>query len=115
MVKAENSSSAVIFFSDHGEEIYDSHDFRGHSITFPTKTQCEIPFLLWLSDKYKTKNPDIFIDEKRPFSTEHFIHSISTLGKLKHKEYNPNYSLFSSKFVPQPRFVGDFHYTEIIE
>ncbi len=111
-VKSKNQSSFVVFFPDHGEEVYDFRDFKGHEIENSSIYQCEIPFILWLSDKYKKEVPCLVIDKKRPFSTENFIYSISTLAALKYDFYVPEFSLFSEKFIPQKRFVGKMVYRD---
>lgn len=56
--------SVIVYLSDHGEEV---HDYRNHygrtqeNKKTPNilKYQYEIPFLIWCSDKYMEKNPDI--------------------------------------------------------
>jgi heptose-I-phosphate ethanolaminephosphotransferase len=45
-----NAASAVIYLSDHGENVYDEGDFAGHDyVQKMSKHNVEIPFLVWLS------------------------------------------------------------------
>lgn len=52
-IKNENKKSYVLYFSDHGEEVYDSKDFMGHGQNIINDYVAEVPFILWVSDKYK--------------------------------------------------------------
>lgn len=62
--KLREQESVIVYLSDHGEEV---HDYRNHygrtqeNKKTPNilKYQYEIPFLIWCSDKYMEKNPDI--------------------------------------------------------
>jgi len=48
-----NTISGVVYFSDHGEEVYDYENFRGHELKRTSPVMLEIPFLVWLNDAYK--------------------------------------------------------------
>lgn len=113
-LKKDDSSSFLLFFSDHGEEVYDYRDFSGHAIAIASRYQCEVPFFMWRSEEYKSEMTDIVIDQSRPYSTEHFIHSLSSLAGFEYQDFIPQFSLFSSQFTPQPRMVGEKSYEEIV-
>ncbi|MDE5595147.1 MAG: lipid A phosphoethanolamine transferase [Muribaculaceae bacterium] len=52
--------AAVIYTSDHGEDIFD--DARGrflHASPTPTFTQLHVPFIIWTSGAYRNNFPDI--------------------------------------------------------
>ena len=52
--KFKDENAAVIYFSNHGEEIYEERDYMGHGGTTPyLKYQVEIPFMIWMSQSYK--------------------------------------------------------------
>jgi heptose-I-phosphate ethanolaminephosphotransferase len=73
--KFSATNAVVIYLSDHGEELYDTRDYAGHSsmtnCKASVKYQCEIPFMIWMSDKFISRNPDIakrvFAAVNRPF------------------------------------------------
>lgn len=111
-VKAENESSFVLFLSDHGEEVNDFRPFCGHSSS--SSFQCEVPLILWRSEQYQKEMGSLDIDSLRPFSTEHLIHSLSTLAGLRYDDYIPEFSLFDSTFVPQRRMVAEIEYQEVV-
>lgn len=110
-----DTKSAMIYFSDHGEELYDYRDFAGHAYEKVTPPMCEVPFLLWLSDTYKRGQTDLVFDESRPYSTSDFIYSISDIAGLRYDGYDDTRSIFSSKFAPKERYVGDKKYSDIKE
>lgn len=59
--KFEDRNTVVAYFADHGEEIYDIRDFRGHmtSRTSPDPSyQLRVPLWIWLSKRFKEHNPD---------------------------------------------------------
>jgi heptose-I-phosphate ethanolaminephosphotransferase len=112
--KQENQSSVVLFFSDHGEEVYDCRDVVGHFVHGASVYQCEVPFILWCSDQYLAQKQNITIRENRPFSTANLIFSLSDLAGLQYRDFLPQKSLFNKNFKPQKRIVEDKMYEEIV-
>lgn len=56
----ENDNAVLVYFSDHGEELYEVRDFRGHGSAKSSpdiRYQLRVPFWVWLSDRYKDQNP----------------------------------------------------------
>jgi heptose-I-phosphate ethanolaminephosphotransferase len=78
--------------------------------------QCQIPFVLWRSEKYKEENPDIVIDTTRPYSIEDVIYSLSTLSRLTYKDNDQTLSIFSADFAdPGKRLVGKEDYEDVLK
>ncbi|MDR2510945.1 MAG: phosphoethanolamine transferase [Bacteroidales bacterium] len=101
-----NTSSFVIFFSDHGEELYEIGKFIGHNSGFtPTQYQYKIPFVIWCSEKYRQEVPEVVIDTSRAYNNEDFIHSLGSLMRLKHPAFDSTRSIFSPCFTPTKRRV----------
>ncbi len=113
--KEQDRNSLMIYFSDHGEEMYDYREFAGHAYEKVSPTMCEIPFMVWFSPSYKKNRTDILIDRTRPYSTSDFIYSISDLAGLEYKDYDDSRSLFSRNFIAKERFVGEKRYEEVIK
>ena len=113
-VRKQCSNSALVYFSDHGEELYDYRKFAGHAYEKVSPPMCEIPFIVWLSDDFKASRPDLAIQINRPYSTCDFIHSVSDLAGIVYKDYDASKSLFSLQFNPGKRFVGDMPYEELV-
>ena len=109
-----DKKAILIYFSDHGEEVYDYRDFLGRSLLEEAKItpdlvkyQLEIPFIVWASDKWKQQNETGWqnmgeaID--REFSIDNICHLLFRLGGIKTKEYKPERDLFSPEFIPQTK------------
>ncbi len=56
----ENSDSLVLYFSDHGEEIYDWRNFIGHSDSKMSRFMVEIPFIIYVSDEFIAKHAELY-------------------------------------------------------
>ncbi|MDR1883090.1 MAG: sulfatase-like hydrolase/transferase [Prevotella sp.] len=111
----QKEDAVMIYFSDHGEELYDYREFAGHAYEKVSPAMSEIPFIIWMSPSYKTKRTDLVFDDRRPYSTEDFIYSLSDLAGLRYKDYNDSRSLFSREFKIKERFVGEKKYKKIKE
>ena len=102
-------ASAVLAFSDHGEEVYDDHDLSGHAGWAPTKNMYEIPFILWASDSMKRKNESFYTllntYTHRGYCTEDLIHSIIDLGMLRCKDFDSSKSIFSMYYQNRPEYL----------
>ena len=46
-------NSALLYLSDHGEEVYDTRDYMGHDFMLSSRHIVDIPFLLWISPSYR--------------------------------------------------------------
>lgn len=110
-----SDDAAMVYFSDHGEELYDYRNFAGHAYEKVSAYMCEVPFILWLSPDFMKNRPDLHIDTKRPYSTVDFIYSISNLAGLEYIDYNSQRSMFSKDFIPNSRYVGDIPYEVLLQ
>lgn len=108
-----NLDAGLIYFSDHGEEVYDTRNFAGHAYEKVSTYMCEIPFVVWLSDSYKLRRSDLKFDENRPFSTADFLYSLSDFAGLTYPDYIDSLSLFSGKYKETQRYIGDLTYDEV--
>lgn len=107
-VRKRNENSYVVYFSDHGDEVYDTMDFVGHNEYRGTRPMFEIPFIAWFSDKYKTANPSVFTIENlrsRPYNLEDFIHSFSEISTISFDSFNAEKSIFNVDFKRKKRII----------
>jgi heptose-I-phosphate ethanolaminephosphotransferase len=104
IVSKREEKSAVIYFSDHGEEIYDVADFFGHFEDKPTSTMYEVPFLVYMSPAFE-KPTDFLIDKTRVFMLDDFPHSLTHFMGIESELLKKNRSIFSSKFVKRKRVI----------
>ncbi|MDR2120389.1 MAG: sulfatase-like hydrolase/transferase [Tannerella sp.] len=113
LMEQRDEPSAMVYFSDHGEEVYDFRNFAGHAYEKISTFMCEIPFIVWTSGKFARKRKDLIYEETRPFSTMDALHSLADMGGLRFDGYDSGRSLFSPHFIPRERTVGDLIYDDV--
>ena len=108
-----NIISSAIYFSDHGENVYDENNNVGHdySGSLP-KSNVEIPFIVWLSSGYQYFYPDkqktILSNKERPFITDDLFHAIIDLNDIGCEEFISKRSVFHKDFdFARPRILED--------
>lgn len=89
--------SFMLYFSDHGEDIYDTSDTKilGHS-QLANLPMTSVPFMLWLSKAYEAVRPDV--RERAAKAPEKYnlisvIHTIIDLASLTGAEYEKSQSI----------------------
>ena len=102
-VKKYAKHSAVLYVSDHGEEL-DNLKRLGHNEDFATKNMYDIPLFLWRSSEYKTTNP-LFFDADRPYMTDDLFHSLAELLKINASQVDSSRSIFSKYFQMRKRVI----------
>jgi glucan phosphoethanolaminetransferase (alkaline phosphatase superfamily) len=50
---------ALVYFSDHGEEVYQQYPFLLHAFPNSTRQMVEVPLLVWLSPALRHARPDL--------------------------------------------------------
>jgi len=107
---AQGDRSMMLYFSDHGEDVYDSpgHAFAGRNEAKPTLPMYAIPFVLWRSAAWREAFPRDFARQAdRPYQTAHLIHTWADLAGLSFDGYDPSKSLVNARFRERPLLVGD--------
>ena len=108
--KATDPNGFLLYFSDHGEEVYDTppHQTQGRNEEAPTRHMYTIPFLVWTSPQWQTTHPrDLSDDVNRKYSSSELIHTWSDLAGLSYDGYDPTRSLVNDKFVQRTRWIGN--------
>lgn len=100
-----------IYFSDHGEEVYESIDFSGHADENPTKSMVEIPFFLWMNDEFKSNFNKPYIRDN-PYKLDNFIHTFSELNGIKFKQFDYSKSIFQPQVKSEKRKIGTGQFYE---
>ena len=93
----------ALYLSDHGEDVFETVDFTGHSEVIGTKPMFQIPFLLWSNNKNE-------IERMRPFSnrkymTDNLIYAIADLANISFVNFTPEKSIFNDSFELRDRIV----------
>lgn len=102
---------ALVYFSDHGEEVFDFRRFQGRDEANPSPPMYTIPFLVlpsesWL-DENRQRAEQMRAVVHRPFSLANFAHGWCDLVTIDSPDCIPERSVFSARFVATPRLVGD--------
>ena len=93
--------SAMIFISDHGESLGENKMFmHGLPMKLAPKVQYEIPFLVWISDGFRTykqtsSSQEAPAGELPAVLEQHYIfHSVLNLLSIQSPAYNKDYDIF---------------------
>ena len=111
-VEKSNSKSYVLYFSDHGEDVYETIDQACHTQEIGTKPMHDIPFLLWLSKDYRDDTSTMVFDAERKYSLESLIHTVSDLSNITFDDYSPDKSIINPLFVERKRTISNGKYYE---
>lgn len=112
-IKNENKKSYVLYFSDHGEEVYDSKDFMGHGQNMINNYVAEVPFILWVSDKYKkdiNKVTQISKSLDNKYITEDLPYTLIDLSYIQWKNFIPEKSVVNIDFKEKERYHNNIKY-----
>lgn len=105
-VDSAQSRSFVLYFSDHGEEMFDHIDLSGHNEDVYSKNMFDIPFILWRSNGYKL-GKDIKFQDRRRYMIDDLFHGISDLLDIKARETDSSRSIFNTYFENRKRIIKD--------
>lgn len=111
----KNKDAIVIYFADHGEEVFDGENKmygRNHTPT-PSPTvlhsEYDIPFMIWTTKSFRRKRPELVQRIKaatnRPFSHDDLPHLLMGLAGIATSHYNETRDLLSHRFQPHTRWV----------
>jgi len=103
-VDSVNAKSFVLYFSDHGEEVFDNLNVSGHNEDNSSKNMFDIPFVLWQSNKFK-EDSQIKFDESRKYMIDNLFYSIADLLSITAKETDSSKSIFSKHFKQRKRII----------
>jgi heptose-I-phosphate ethanolaminephosphotransferase len=109
-LKATNQHSSLTYFSDHGDDVYDSgnHDFQGRNEGAPTYAMYAVPFIVWTSGNWFNKqhlNSSEILD--RQYNNADFIYTWSDILGMTYQEYDKAKSIFSADSDNDQIIVGD--------
>ncbi|WP_162274929.1 sulfatase-like hydrolase/transferase [Mailhella massiliensis] len=107
--------SALLFFSDHGEEVFDTRKHHGHHDSVDSRYYVDIPFLVWLSDSYRSGlSPETLARWQKacdfPFINNAAPYIMMDLCKISFRTPHMKDSPLSPDFLPTPRFIHGINY-----
>lgn len=98
-----NEKQQMIYFSDHGEDVYQTVDFNGHSESIGSYPMFEIPFVFWSNNKNELEKYKPFADRK--YMTDDFIYSVADLLNITFEGMQSENSIFHPTFQTKQRIV----------
>lgn len=108
--RRDGSYGATIYFSDHGQRLYDDDDFhKGHGFRQLKPEDVEVPLLVWLSDALVLRDPGrraaIAANAGRSASTGRLADSLLDLAGIDIGEPLAERSFLNAAFRSEPRSV----------
>ena len=111
---ARGGSAAMMYTSDHGEDIFDDarHLFL-HASPFPSFWQLHVPLIVWTSADYRQRHADIVscldANRHRKAESNSVFHTLLAMGGVETSYRNDALSLASPVFASHPRLFIDDH------
>lgn len=111
--KYQDKNCIVVYFSDHGEEIYEIDDFMGHG-NAPKRPaidyQIRVPLMVWTSPSFRDKYPGVaqrIADARHtPVITDDLPHFLFDVAGVSTGSYRPDRSFINDRYdVSKPRIV----------
>ncbi len=95
-----------IYFSDHGEMVYDTEDFKGRN------ERCvEVPFIIYANYRFRAKYTDKVRSLSRsvalPLSTADISFALLNLADIKYPLYDASNDFLSNRYIIRPRWVDE--------
>lgn len=107
-LRMQNGYSYMAYFSDHGDEVYDTMDFLGHNEYHGTRPMFEVPLLFWFSEKYKNVNGTLPKNiAHRKYSLTDFPHTFASLSAINFDGFDASRNVLDSTFVVRKRIIKD--------
>ncbi|NLM16171.1 MAG: phosphoethanolamine transferase [Candidatus Riflebacteria bacterium] len=119
MEKLNYEESIILYVSDHGEELGQNGQYRGH-ILLPAVSQAmfRIPFLIWMSDKFIENNPEKSLqimeaaEESKPWMSDSLPHLLLDIANIETTQYKPEMSVINPAFVVKERKILGINYED---
>lgn len=109
ILRKTNTYGSLTYFSDHGEDVFETMDFVGHNEYHATKPMYEIPFIIWLSEKYNNRHheriPSAYL--QRRYNAEDFIFTLADLLSIDFDENDISRSIINSNFKSRTRWIKE--------
>ena len=98
----KKEKTVLFYVSDHGEEVYEFRNFKGHSEENGSRYMVEIPFIIYVSDKFKEKYPKVIKNIEnslnKPYMTDDLIYTILEIAQVKTEEFDETRSIINEKY-----------------
>ena len=97
-----DKDSIVIYISDHANDVWDTGEGSLRLDNKITRFMVEVPFVVFVSDEFKTRHPQIYARiasaTNKPFMIDDLIHALIDIAGFKVDGYEVARSVFSDDF-----------------
>lgn len=111
IVKKEDKSTALLYFSDHGEEVFDEPLIKklGRNENTPTQAMYTVPFIIYENSKWKEEIGNNFSRNvtHRLYSSSNLIYTFSDLAGINYDSFDSSKSIINSDYIKYSVFIGD--------
>lgn len=101
----KDKNCCIVYFSDHGEEIFDCRDYMGHGNGAHSPNmdyQIRIPFMIYTSPSFQENYPQIVERIKQsqnyPISSDDVPHLLLDIANIKTEHFDPTRSCINEKY-----------------
>ncbi|MDP8566453.1 phosphoethanolamine transferase CptA [Methylophilus aquaticus] len=111
-LKSTQQHSLLVYFSDHGEDVYDTapYQFQGRNEASPTLPMYSIPFIVWRSGNwFNASRLLVQARTHQQYDNADFIYTMAELAGIRFDGFQPEESLVNSAFWQDNILVGDPH------
>ncbi|MBR5891269.1 MAG: phosphoethanolamine transferase [Bacteroidaceae bacterium] len=118
----ENSNTMLVYFSDHGEEVYDYRPQIGRThgdITANVlKYQYDVPFMIWCSDIFQKNHPETIKNIRQavnhPFMIDNICNMLFKVAGIDTPYYRDSLNLISPNYRCGERIIQQKYNYEYI-
>jgi len=98
-----DEKAMALYFSDHGEDVYETVNLSGHGEAIGSKPMFEIPFVYWSNNLEDIQRYTNYKDRK--YMTDDLIYSIADLANLSFDNADYSRSIFNENFIENSRII----------
>jgi heptose-I-phosphate ethanolaminephosphotransferase len=107
------AEKSLTYFSDHGEEVYQSANIKGHSPDNITANMLEIPLFIWHSKIANNKYQAATQNTDKPFRLDNFFHLAGNIMNIESEVVKDSLSPLSPDYqAPISREVYNLSYEQ---
>ena len=115
LLQGTNASSAMLYTSDHGEDIFDDdRKLFLHASPIPSYYQLHVPFLIWMSGIYQKENAEIqeaiLLNREKPVTGNASVfHTMLDLAGVRTPYRVDSLSVASRQYLIRSRYYLNDH------
>lgn len=106
IVSKVSTPTVLIYFSDHGEMVYDGKDFNGRC-----RESVTVPMVAYANGPFRARYPQMMrafaAARHLPLSSANMVYALMTLTGTSYPLYDATRDFLSPRFVKRPRYVDE--------